>query len=51
MKKFQKTAPSSENDNSDNSSYETADIRLRNQSPFPGDSQGKITKILYYIII
>jgi len=32
MKKFQKTAPSSENDNSDNSSYETADIRLRNQS-------------------
>ena len=32
MKKFQKTAPSSENDNSNNSSYETADIRLRNQS-------------------
>ena len=32
MKKFQKTAPTSENDNSNNSSYETADIRLRNQS-------------------
>ena len=32
MKKFQKAAPSSENDNANNSSYETADIRLRNKS-------------------
>ena len=32
MKKFQKAAPSSENANSNNSSYETADIRLRNKS-------------------
>ena len=32
MKKFQKTASTSVNDNSSNSSYETADIRLRNQS-------------------
>ena len=32
MKKFQKAVPSSENDNANNSSYETADIRLRNKS-------------------